>query len=46
MVEVTPYTAMFFSIPEPHRTLFRSSEKEIRIESTAISLIALENVED
>jgi len=37
---------MFFSIPEPHKTLFKSGEKEIKIESIAISLIALENIED
>jgi len=37
---------MFFSIPEPHKMLFKSGEKEIKIKSIAISLIALENIED
>jgi hypothetical protein len=37
---------MFFSIPEPHKTLFKNGEKETRIESIAISLIVLENVKD
>jgi len=35
---------MFFSILYPHKTLFKSGEKETRTESTAISLIVLENV--
>jgi len=37
---------MFFSIPEPHKMLFKNGEKEIKIKSIAISLIALENIGD